>query len=100
MEHLSKQLSHSEEYIYDPGDAKTDEEFTSDDVSLNFINQIPSTHLYVVRCVLSQPAEKDNWRKSVTFHALIKIGHKNCKVIVDNKSCVNAISFKSLENLG
>ena len=42
-----------EEYIYDPGDAETDEEFTSDDVGLNRINQTPSIHLFVIRRVPS-----------------------------------------------
>ena len=71
MEHLSKQLSHSEEYIYDPGEnSEIDEDPTSDDVGLNCINQTPSTHLSVVRCVPSQLAEKDDWRKGATFCTL------------------------------
>ena len=99
MEHPSKSLSHSEEYIYDPGENfEIDEDPTSNDVGLNCINQTPSTHLSVVRCVPSQLAEKDDWRKSATFCMFTKIGKKKCKVIVDSRSCINAISSKSLKN--
>ena len=90
--------SDAEEYTYDPEDVETDDEPTSDNVGLNCINQTPSTHLSVVRCVLSQPTEMDGWRKNATFHTFTKIGDKSCKVIMDSKSCINAISFKSLEN--
>jgi len=92
--------SQSEKYIYDPGDVETGEELTSDDVGLNCINQTPSTHLFVIRCVPSQPAEKNDWRKGATFHTSAKIRDKNCKVIVDSGSSIDAISSKSLENLG
>ena len=96
--------SDSEEYIYDPGDVETDEEPTSDDVGLNCINQTLQTHFFVVSCVPSQPTEKNNWRKSATFHKLqvhkfTKIENKNWKVIMDCGSYINAISSKSLENL-
>ena len=63
-------------------------------VSIVF-NQILSTHLSVVRCVLSQQTEKDDWRK-----VLKKIRNKSCKVIVDNENCINAISSKLCEHLG
>jgi len=86
-------------YIFD-GEEETDEEPTSDDVDLNGINQTHSTHLSVVRCVLSQPTEKDDWRKGATFHAFIKIGDKNFKVIVDSENCINAISSRLYEHLG
>ena len=92
--------SDSEEYICGLGDAKTYEEFTSDDVGLNCINQTLSTHLFVVRCVPSQPAEKDDWRKSATYYMFTKIRDKSCKVIVDSENCINVILSKSLENLG
>jgi len=81
-------------------DSKTDENPTSDDVDLNCINQTQSTHLSVVRCVPSQQAEKDDWRKSATFHTFTKIENKSCKVIVDNGRCINAISSKLCEHLG
>jgi len=82
-----------------PWDVETDEKFTSDDVDLNCINKTLSIHLSIVRCVLSQPAEKDEWRKIATFHTFAKIRYKNCKMIVDNGTCINTISSKLLENL-
>jgi len=47
-------------YIFKGEDSETDEEPTSDDVGLNYINQTPLTHLSVIKCVPSQPAEKDD----------------------------------------
>jgi len=87
-------------YIFKGEDSQTDEEPTSDNVALNYIHQIPSTHLPVVKSISSLPAEKDNWRKSATFHTFTKIKNKSCKVIVDSGNCINAISLKSLEYLG
>ena len=50
------------------------------------------------RCVFSQ--DNDDWRRTVIFHTFIKIGDKNCKVIVDSESCVNTVSFKMIEKVG
>jgi len=37
--------------------------------------------------------------KNATFHTFSKIVDKNCKVIADSESYINAISFKLLVNL-
>ena len=89
--------SNSDEYTYHP-DIETDNESSSNDVGLNCIRPMPSTHLFVVKCVPSLPAEKDAWRRTATFHTFTKIGDKSCKVIVDNESCINAISSRLCEN--
>ena len=89
-----------EEYIYDPGNVETDKKPTSDDIGLNCINQTTLTHWSFVRYVPSRPAEKNDRRKSAIFHTFTKIGDKNCKVVVDSESCINAISSKSLKNMG
>ena len=91
--------SDSDVYIFKGEDSEIDEEPTSD-AGLNCINQTPSTHLFVVKCVSSTPAEKYDWRKSVIFHTFTKIRDKSCKVIVDIGSCINAIPSKSLKYLG
>jgi len=87
-------------HIFKEEDSKTNKDPTRDDIGLNYINQTLSIHLSVVKSVSSPPAEKDNWRKSVTFHTFIKIRDKSCKVIVDSKSYIYAISSKWLEYLG
>ena len=87
-------------YIFEGEEDSGDEEPTSDDIGLNCINQTLSTHFFVVSCVPSQPTEEDDWRKSVTFPMFTKIDNKNCKVIMDYGSCINAILSKSLKNLG
>ena len=60
-------------YTFKGEDSETDEEPTSDDVGLNCINQTGSTHLFVVKCVPSQPIEKDDWRKGAIFHTVTKL---------------------------
>jgi len=90
----------SDVYIFKWEDSETGEEPTSDDIGLNYINQTPSTHLSVVRCVPSQQAENNDWRKSATFHTFTKIRDKSYKVIMDNESYINAISSKSLKYFG
>jgi len=86
--------------IFKGEDFETDDEPTSDDIGLNYFSQTSSTHLSVVRCVPSQQAKKDDWRKSATFHTFTKIGDNSCKVIVNSESYINTISSKSLEYLG
>jgi len=80
-------------------DSDTDKEITGDDISLNCIRPTPSTHLSVVRRVPSQPAEKDDWKRTAIFQTFSKIGDKNYGVIVDSESCINAILSKVIENL-
>jgi len=92
--------SDSDVYIFKGEDFETDEEPKNDDFGLNCINQTSLTHLFVVGCDHSQPAEKDDWRKSVTVHTFIKIGDKNCKIIMDSGSCINTLLSKLLEYLG
>jgi len=58
-----------------------------------------------ITCLLLNlfPPKQLKWmigEKNATFHTFIKIGNKSCKVIVDSESCINVISFKSLEMLG
>jgi len=48
--------------------------------------------LNVVRCALAQPKESDDGRRSIIFQTLTKISHKNCCVIIDSGSCVNAVA--------
>ena len=91
----------SNRFIFQSGevDSDIDKEITDDNIGLNFIRQTLSTHLSVVRCVPSQPAEKDGLKRSVTFHKFTKNGDKNCKMVVNSEICINAISSKVTENL-
>ena len=70
----------SDEHTYHP-DVETDDGSSSDDVGLNCIRPTSSTYLSIVKCVPSPPAEKDDWRRTTTFHTFTKIGDKSCKVI-------------------
>ena len=49
-------------------------------------------HLNVMRCALANPKESDDWRRTSIFQTLIKIGGKNCLVIIDSRSCINAVA--------
>ena len=53
----------------------------------------------VVKCTLVHPEQVNDWRRTTTFHTLTKIGDKNCKVIVDSESNINAVLCKVTEGL-
>jgi len=46
----------------------------------------------IVRFALAQPKKNDDWRRTSIFQTLTKIGGKNCRVIIDSGSCVNAVA--------
>jgi hypothetical protein len=52
--------------------------------------------LSVVRCTLTQSKDADDWRRHAIFHTSIKINGKGCKVIVDNRSCINVVSMTTV----
>ena len=56
--------------------------------------------LGVVRCILTQAKEQEDWRRTSILQTFIKISEKVCKVILDSGSCVNAISNNTIKNLG
>lgn len=59
------------------------------------------THtLSVVRCALSNPEENSDWKHTNMFHTFAKIGGKICKVVVNNGSCINAISSTVIDKIG
>jgi hypothetical protein len=54
----------------------------------------------VVRCALAQPKDNDDWRRTTIFQTYVKSGTKDCRVIVDSGSCINAISSNIVSCLG
>jgi len=56
-------------------------------------------HLNVVRCAPDNPKESDDWRRTSIFQTLIKIGGKNCLVIIDSRSCINAVALGMVTKL-
>ncbi|XP_038983814.1 alpha-ketoglutarate-dependent dioxygenase alkB homolog 3-like [Phoenix dactylifera] len=56
--------------------------------------------LGVIRCALTQPKETDDLHRSTIFHTYIKCGTKDCKVIIDSGSCINAVSISIVSRLG
>ncbi|GFZ08222.1 hypothetical protein Acr_20g0000300 [Actinidia rufa] len=56
--------------------------------------------LGVVRCALTQAKEDNDWRRNAIFYTYIKCGEKNCKVIIDSGSCINAVSSSTVSCLG
>ena len=57
-------------------------------------------HLGVVRCILAQPEQVNDWRRTAIFQTCIKIREKSCKVIVDRGNCINVITSKLITTLG
>lgn len=45
----------------------------------------------MVRCLISQPRTENDWRANI-FYTYTKCGEKNCKVIIDNGSCLNTLN--------
>ncbi|GFZ04984.1 hypothetical protein Acr_17g0005560 [Actinidia rufa] len=58
------------------------------------------TTLGVVQCALTQAKEDNDWRRNAIFHTYIKCGEKDCKVIIDSRSCINAVSSSTVSRLG
>jgi hypothetical protein len=56
--------------------------------------------LIVVRYALTLPKESEDWRRSNIFHTYVKCGSTNCKVIIDSRSCINAVSSSLVTRLG
>ena len=53
----------------------------------------------VIRCTLAQPKDMVDWRRTSIFHTWIKIGEKNCKIIVDSGSCINDVSSSLISKI-
>ncbi|GFY88904.1 hypothetical protein Acr_06g0008440 [Actinidia rufa] len=56
--------------------------------------------LGVVRCALTQTKEDNDLRCNAIFHTYIKCREKDCKVIIDSGSCINAVSSSTVSRLG
>jgi len=80
-------------------DDDSDFDQEDDGIVFNCIRHTPSTPLFVVRCAFSQSAEKGDWRRTTIFDTITKIGGKNCKMIMDSESCINAVSSKVIKEV-
>ncbi|GFY90459.1 hypothetical protein Acr_07g0006560 [Actinidia rufa] len=81
-----------EEQLYEPNLEnlpESDEDCEGGDVTLG-----------VVRCALTQAKEDNDWRRNAIFYTYIKCGEKDCKVIIDSGSCINAVSSSTVSRLG
>ena len=83
-----------EEKVYGEG-LNLAEEYEGDEESCD-----PTDLLGVVRCILTQSKEQEDWRRTNILHTFIKIGEKVCKIIIDSGTCVNAIFASSIKTLG
>ena len=68
-------------------------------VSTDLALSYDRVYLEIVRCTLTQSKQVNDWRRTTTL-TFIKIGDKNCKVIVNSESSINAISANVTERLG
>ncbi|PKU75292.1 hypothetical protein MA16_Dca019338 [Dendrobium catenatum] len=78
-----------------------DEEFfdEEDTAVVHCLQKMNHLDLQVVRCAFSQPKPSDDWRRTSIFYTFTKIGDKNCKVIIDSGSCINAVSSAMISKL-
>jgi len=94
--------SESDKFIFrgEEEESDIDDETAGNNIGLKCIQPTTSIHLSVVRCALSQPKEKDDWRRTTIFHIIMKIGSRSCKIIVDSENCINTILFTVIAKLG
>jgi len=64
------------------------------------IVEFETTRLVVARYALTQPERAEDWRRTTIFHTYIKCGDKGCKIIIDNGSCIHAVSSNIVAHLG
>ncbi|KAL0918248.1 hypothetical protein M5K25_010246 [Dendrobium thyrsiflorum] len=83
--------------IEDEGDFFEEDDDTA---VLHCLQKLDTSPICVVRCALSHPTPTDDWRRTAIFHTYTKIKDKNCKVIVDSGSCINAVSSSMVSKLG
>ncbi|CAB4309729.1 unnamed protein product [Prunus armeniaca] len=93
--HINEQADNQgefEEDIYEP-------QQPDEDCGIDF--EVPHPTLAVVRCTLAQPRKETvDWCRTSIFHTYIKSGDKNCKVVIDNGSCINVVSMLTVSSLG
>ena len=70
------------------------EEYDGDEEGIDLIETIG-----VVRCILAQTKEHEDWKRTSILQTFVKLGKKVCKIIINNGSCVNAISTSVVKNL-
>ena len=85
-----------EEEVYE-ADPDLAEQFESTEDILGYATPESDLRLGVVRYVLAQTKESEDWRRTSIFHTFIKFGDKICKVIIDSGSCINAISTDTVK---
>ena len=100
-----------EEVVYKPNIEDIVEIGGDDSTQLACIRALPSFDnlsegsldtpvMSVVRCTLAQSKESDDWKRNTIFQTFVKCRTTNCKVIIDNGSCINAVSSKLVSLLG
>ena len=100
-----------EEVVYKPNIEDIVEIGGDDSTQLACIRALPSFDnlsegsldtpvMSVVRCTLAQSKKSDDWKRNTIFQTFVKCRTTNCKVIIDNGSCINAVSSKLVSLLG
>ena len=87
-------LENGDEEVYEAEDCLADE-YEGDEENLD-----SSDLLGVVRCIMTQTKEQEDWRRTNILQTFVKIKEKVCKIVIDSGSCVNAISTSAAKSLG
>ena len=93
-EEVSEPIKDCEEEIYEEG-VNLVHKYEGDEWSID-----SSEFLRVVRCILAQTKEGEDWHRTNILQTFVKIGEKVCKIILDSGSCVNSISISIVKSLG
>ena len=68
--------------------------------TVNFKDHSDIPRVNMVRCTLAQQCNNTDWRRCAIFQTYSKCGDKNCRVIIDSRSCINAVSSTLVSFLG
>ena len=72
-------------------DEELDDDFDDD-------HEVKTLYTAALVVPLHKPKKKNDRKGTAIFHTFNKLGDKNCKVIVNSESCINAVSSEVIEN--
>ncbi|PKA62667.1 hypothetical protein AXF42_Ash012254 [Apostasia shenzhenica] len=60
---------------------------------------IGSSQLAVMRCIIATPKVDPDWRRTAIFHMYFKCGEINCKLIINSGSCMNVLVMSAIARM-
>ncbi|PKA46484.1 hypothetical protein AXF42_Ash012617 [Apostasia shenzhenica] len=93
----SKTNAENEEEIEDS--VEEDDVDPMEEVASVVEEDIESSQLAVMRCIIATPKIDPDWRRTAIFHMYFKCGEINCKLIIDSGSCMNVLAMSAIARM-